>query len=123
MKTVRWMFLGAVAAVLAGCGAEEIASPGSGGNITINPPAGDTTDPDTCSSTNNTWSALTDSDFITVSALVFDLDGSSCLNTREPDSVNNDGDADTDEADEADCYDTPFPTASSGDITVETLGQ
>jgi len=45
MKTVRWMFLGAVAAVLAGCGAEEIASPGSGGNITINPPAGETTDP------------------------------------------------------------------------------
>jgi hypothetical protein len=39
------MFLGAVAAVLAGCGAEEIASPGSGGNITINPPAGDTVDP------------------------------------------------------------------------------
>lgn len=38
MKTVRWMIWGAVTAVLAGCGAEEIASPGSGGNITINPP-------------------------------------------------------------------------------------
>ncbi len=45
MKTVRWMLLGAVAAVLAGCGAEEIASPGSGGNITINPPPVTPTDP------------------------------------------------------------------------------
>ena len=32
-------FLAASVAVLAGCGAEEIASPGSGGNITINNPA------------------------------------------------------------------------------------
>ena len=40
MKTVQWMVVGAVAAALAGCGADEIASPGSGGNITINnPPA------------------------------------------------------------------------------------
>jgi hypothetical protein len=38
MKTVRWMIAGAVLAALVGCGAEEIASPGSGGNITINPP-------------------------------------------------------------------------------------
>jgi len=38
MKTVRWMIAGAALAALAGCGAEEIASPGSGGNITINPP-------------------------------------------------------------------------------------
>jgi hypothetical protein len=45
MKIVRWMFLGAVAAVLAGCGAEEIASPGSGGNITINPPPVEQGDP------------------------------------------------------------------------------
>lgn len=46
MKTVRWMIVGAVAAALAGCGAEEIASPGSGGNITINPPDTQTpTDP------------------------------------------------------------------------------
>jgi hypothetical protein len=40
MKTVRWIVAGAVAAALAGCGAEEIVSPGSGGNITITyPPA------------------------------------------------------------------------------------
>lgn len=82
--------------------------------------AGDTTDPDTCSSTSNTWEALTDSDFITISALVFNLDASECLNTREPDSIDNDSDSTTDEADEADCYDDPMPVAASGDITVET---
>jgi hypothetical protein len=45
MKAARWMIIGGVAAVLAGCGAEEIASPGSGGNITINPPSAPDTDP------------------------------------------------------------------------------
>ncbi len=39
MKTVRWMIAGAVMAALVGCGAEEIASPGSGGTIVINPPS------------------------------------------------------------------------------------
>jgi hypothetical protein len=40
MTTVRLLIAGVVAAALAGCGAEEIVSPGSGGDITINnPPA------------------------------------------------------------------------------------
>ena len=34
------LFLAASVAVLAACGAEEIASPGSGGNIVVNNPAG-----------------------------------------------------------------------------------
>ncbi len=38
MKPINWVVMSAVAVVLAGCGAEEIASPGSGGNITINYP-------------------------------------------------------------------------------------
>jgi hypothetical protein len=38
MKAVNWIVAGALAACLAGCGAEEIASPGSGGSITINNP-------------------------------------------------------------------------------------
>lgn len=38
MNIARWMVACAVGVALAGCGAEEIASPGSGGNITINPP-------------------------------------------------------------------------------------
>ncbi len=36
MKPLNWIVAGAVAACLAGCGAEEIASPGAGGSITIN---------------------------------------------------------------------------------------
>jgi hypothetical protein len=42
MKTVRLMVAGIVAAGVAACGADEIVSPGSGGNITINnpPPVG-----------------------------------------------------------------------------------
>jgi len=40
MKTVQIVVAGLVAAGLAGCGADEIVSPGSGGNITINYPPG-----------------------------------------------------------------------------------
>jgi hypothetical protein len=36
MKSVQWIITGAIAASLAGCGAEEIESPGNSGNITIN---------------------------------------------------------------------------------------
>jgi hypothetical protein len=40
MRTAKLFLAGIVAASLAGCGADEVASPGSGGNITINnPPA------------------------------------------------------------------------------------
>jgi len=80
---------------------------------------GNTAAPNTCASASNTWTDLTDPDFITVSTLTFDLANSNCLNTREPDSTNNDGDGATDEADEANCY-TNVPTAGSGNITVET---
>jgi hypothetical protein len=48
MRTLRWMVASAVAMALAGCGADEISSPGSGGNVTINnppPPAAPTPDP------------------------------------------------------------------------------
>ena len=38
MKTSQWFIAAAVAAALAGCGADEISSAGSNGNITINPP-------------------------------------------------------------------------------------
>ena len=51
MKTVNWVVAAAVAASLAGCGgAEEIASPGSGGNITIN--TGTSSSASSSSSTN-----------------------------------------------------------------------
>jgi hypothetical protein len=51
MRTVQWIIAGAVAAALAGCGADEIASTGTGGNITINnPPPTTTPTPDPPSS-------------------------------------------------------------------------
>ncbi|MGB4248412.1 MAG: prepilin-type N-terminal cleavage/methylation domain-containing protein [Pseudohongiellaceae bacterium] len=81
---------------------------------------GDIADPDTCASSNNTWTDLTDADFITVTTLSFDLSASMCLNTREPDLLDNDADGTVDNAEEADCYDAPLPVAASGDITVET---
>lgn len=81
---------------------------------------GNVADPDTCASANNTWTDLTDSDFITVTTLNFDLSGSMCLNTREPDLIDNDGDGAIDNPQEGDCYDAPLPVAASGNITVET---
>lgn len=80
---------------------------------------GNSADPDTCAGSGSTWVDLTDIDFITVSALDFDLADSVCLNTREPNAVDDDMDGTVDNAEEADCYDQ-VPTAGSGDITVET---
>jgi hypothetical protein len=45
MRTYRWIIAGAVAVALAGCGSDEVASPGSGGNITINNPPPTNPDP------------------------------------------------------------------------------
>jgi hypothetical protein len=46
MKTVRLLVVGVVLAGLAACGAEEIVSPGSGGNVTINNPPANPPDDD-----------------------------------------------------------------------------
>lgn len=80
---------------------------------------GNTADPDTCATTNNTWVDLTDPGFVTITELTFDLAGSVCINTREPNEVDDDVDGTVDNAEEADCYDE-VPAANSGDITVET---
>lgn len=45
MRTYQWIVASAVAMVLAGCGADEISSAGSSGNITINNPAPSNPDP------------------------------------------------------------------------------
>jgi hypothetical protein len=44
-RTKTILLAGAVLPLLAGCGANEIASPGTGGNVTINPPATPTPSP------------------------------------------------------------------------------
>lgn len=46
MRTFQWIVAGAVAATLAGCGADEISSAGSAGNVTINNPSAPVPDPD-----------------------------------------------------------------------------
>lgn len=81
---------------------------------------GNVADPDTCASSGNTWTDLTDADFITITTLNFDLSGSMCLNTREPDLVDSDSDGTVDNVEEGNCYVAPLPAAASGDITVET---
>lgn len=57
MKAFKWMVAGAVAATLAGCGAEEIVSPGTGGDITINNPPATPTTPTTPTPTGVTPAA------------------------------------------------------------------
>jgi len=73
------------------------------------------TDNDLCST--GTWADLTDSEIINIETLTFDLINSACINTAEPNEIDDDGDSATDEADEKDCY-TVSP--SSGDVTTET---
>ncbi len=45
MRTMQWIVAAAVAAALAGCGADEISSAGSAGNVTINNPPAPIPDP------------------------------------------------------------------------------
>jgi prepilin peptidase dependent protein B len=65
------------------------------------------------------WTALTDSAFMTVTALNFSLASSQCINNREPDGIDNGGAGGIDDAAEINCY-TNAPTAGSGNITTET---
>jgi type IV pilus assembly protein PilW len=64
------------------------------------------------------WDTLTDPALISVTGLSFDLRPSSCLNTAEPDGVDDDADGTVDEDEEADCYTVPA-AVGSGDVTVE----
>lgn len=81
---------------------------------------GNTADATQVSCTAGTWEDLTDSDLISVDKLEFSLINSVCINTREPDGLDNNADAVVDEDVETDCY-TTVPLNASGDITVETL--
>ncbi len=74
----------------------------------------------TCAAIGNTWEDLTDSAHVTVTSLNFDLVDSVCINTREPDEVDNDANGVIDNPEEIDCYRVPLPVAASGDVTVET---
>jgi prepilin peptidase dependent protein B len=76
---------------------------------------------DDCDDADETWLDLTDGRLLTITSLAFDSSGSTCINLREPDGVNNDSIGGVDDAIEADCYDASnIPSAGSGDKTVET---
>ena len=99
--------------------ADELGGFRLNGNVVEMRTAGNVADPDTCASAGNTWVALTDPGFVTINTLIFDLAGSQCLNSREPDLVDNDANGTVDNAEEADCY-AVLPVGGSGDLTVET---
>ena len=72
------------------------------------------------SCTNGTWEDITDGDVISVDTLTFSLENSVCINTREPNDIDDDGSAGTDDTAEMNCYDIN-QEPDSGDITTETL--
>ena len=75
-----------------------------------------------CNNANDTWIAVTDSRLVTVTQLDISLKDSECINTREPNDVDDDLDGDPfDNNAEMDCYDPAMvPTVGGGNITVET---
>ena len=75
---------------------------------------------DVCDDAEDSWLDVTDGGLISITALTFDLAGSACLNTSEPDGEEDGGDAAVvDDAPERDCY-IVIPPAGGGDLTVET---
>jgi Tfp pilus assembly protein PilW len=80
--------------------------------------SGNLLNPNSCSSQDATWIALTDPELVTVSTLHVDFAQSTCVNASEPDGVDNDGNGAIDEANETDCYALP-PVSGSGNLSVE----
>ena len=75
---------------------------------------------DSCADGAGTWRDVTDGSLISVTGLTFDLADSACVNTAEPNGVENGGDpAVIDDDEEADCY-SVVPAAGGGDFTVES---
>ncbi|PKG82132.1 hypothetical protein CXF85_14635 [Colwellia sp. 75C3] len=73
---------------------------------------------DSCLS--GTWEDLTDSEVVNIDKLTFSLEKSVCINTREPDNVDNDSSNGIDDDAEMDCY-QQSPKITSGDVTSETV--
>ena len=76
-------------------------------------------DRDSCATADGTWLPVTDPRVITITTLNFAFDNSECINTREPNNIDEDGDGTVDNAAEMNCY-TQVPNNGSGDVTVET---
>jgi len=74
-----------------------------------------------CNNANDTWIPVTDSRLVKVTKLELSLKYSNCINTREPNAVDDDSDAATNDNVEMNCYDAAMvPAVGSGNITVET---
>lgn len=58
----------------------------------------------TNSCTDGNWVTLNDESSVEITQLTFSLANSRCVNTLEPDNVDNDADGDIDEMQERDCY-------------------
>ena len=69
-----------------------------------------------CNLNADVWTTVTSSDIV-ITALQFDRQSSACINTAEPNLMDDDVDGDIDEADEFNCHVTA-PSAS--DLTVDT---
>ncbi|MEN8168657.1 MAG: prepilin-type N-terminal cleavage/methylation domain-containing protein [Pseudomonadota bacterium] len=68
----------------------------------IDSAAGDVSN--SCDNANDTWATLNDEESVTITGLTFALLDSSCINTLEPDEVDNDGAGGVDDWGERDCY-------------------
>jgi prepilin peptidase dependent protein B len=73
---------------------------------------------DSCNDAEDTWLQVTDGRVVNVTNLTFAFDNSECINTREPNDADEDGNGTNDNSAEMDCYDTA-PVNGSGNITVE----
>lgn len=74
----------------------------------------------TCTScANGVWQDVTDPAQIEITTLTFDLVNSQCLNSAEPNEVDDNGDGTIDGLAELDCYVTA-PIVGSGNVTLET---
>jgi type IV pilus assembly protein PilW len=73
---------------------------------------------DSCADVDGNWFPVTDNLIITITNLNFAFNNSECINTREPNGVDDDSDVSTDDTAEMNCY-TVVPTNGSGDVTVE----
>ncbi|TRX54416.1 prepilin-type N-terminal cleavage/methylation domain-containing protein [Thalassomonas sp. M1454] len=73
------------------------------------------TEGDNCN--DGSWEQISDPDLYTVNSLAFNRQNSACVNTSEPDGIDNDGVDGIDNDGERDCYDV---TPETLDVTVET---
>lgn len=73
-------------------------------------------DADTCA-TSGDWTELSEARIYKVDSLTFNPGDSACVNSNEPDGIDNDGANGIDDDDERDCY---AITPNSDDVTVET---